>query len=193
MPCGRSTPKLHQPARVWFSWAQATVPDLTQEQVVAAIRAFKRGSAAGPSGLHGAHLREALAGAHDEGAPHLTIVVLLLAHGEAPADLAPHLAGATLHALPKGDTDDQQIPLRGCCGPGPAVSVAAPSRCRHPAGTGSGGPYRPPVGAAECRQCGQDFRKVGLPQRIQRGRPVSFATPGPAAPARPGPMGGVVL
>ena len=45
----------------------------------------------------------------DEVATHLTQVVQLLARGEALAELAPHLAGATLHALPKGEDDFRPI------------------------------------------------------------------------------------
>lgn len=37
----------------------------------------------------------------DEVVAHLTAVCQLLARGEAPASLAPQLAGASLHALPK--------------------------------------------------------------------------------------------
>ena len=51
-------------------------------------------------------MREALDSAHDdEVAAHLTRVAQLLARGEAPLELAQHLAGATLHALPKGADD----------------------------------------------------------------------------------------
>ena len=90
--------------------ARALVPDLDLAQVVAAARSFKKGSAAGPSGLRGDHLREALAGAHcDEVGTHLTEVVQLLARGEGPSELAPHLASATLHALPKGADDLRPI------------------------------------------------------------------------------------
>ena len=39
----------------------------------------------------------------------LTEVIRLLLRGEAPLELAPHLAGATLHALPKGAGDLRPI------------------------------------------------------------------------------------
>ncbi|CAK9005797.1 unnamed protein product, partial [Durusdinium trenchii] len=83
-----------------------STPDFSVEDVVRAARSFRCGSAAGPSGLRGEHLREALDSAHDdEVAAHLTRVAQLLARGEAPLELAQHLAGATLHALPKGADD----------------------------------------------------------------------------------------
>ena len=56
----------------------------------------------GPSGLRTDHVREALQSAHsDEVSAHLTAVCQVLARGEAPAIIAPHIAGAALHALPK--------------------------------------------------------------------------------------------
>ena len=77
-------------------------------------RSFKRGTAAGASGLRADHC--------DEVAAHLTQVVQLLARGEAPAELAPNLAAATLHALPKNfrNTSGAMSATRGCC------SVARP-------------------------------------------------------------------
>ena len=78
------------------------VPEFSAEAVVQAVRSFKRASAPGPSGLRADHLRESLCTAHtDEVATHLAALCYLLARGEAPATLAPHLAGATLRALPK--------------------------------------------------------------------------------------------
>ena len=85
----------------------AAVPDLGVEDVGRAIRSFSRGSAAGPTGLWADHLREALASAH--GDVQLTAVVLLLIRGEARPEIAPHFAGATLHALPKGGADVRPI------------------------------------------------------------------------------------
>lgn len=90
--------------------AQAAVPDITTEQVLEAIRRWSRGSAAGPTGLRGDHLREAVATAHsDEVLEQLAAVVRLLVRGDAPSELASHLAGATLHASPKGDDDVRPI------------------------------------------------------------------------------------
>lgn len=60
--------------------------------------------------MRGDHLREALATAHgDEVATHLAAVVQLLVSGQALLELAPHLAGACLHALPKGPADVRPI------------------------------------------------------------------------------------
>lgn len=88
----------------------ADVPDITAEQIRRAIQGWSRSSAAGPTGLRGDHLKEALATAHaDEVLVHLAGVVQLLVRGDAPADLAQHLAGATLHALPKGQDDVRPI------------------------------------------------------------------------------------
>ena len=90
---------------------QHNVPDISVEQVVSAVRSFRRGSASGPTGLRGDHLREALssAGHADEVAAHLTAVTHILVRGEAPSELAPHLAGANLYALPKGSGDVRPI------------------------------------------------------------------------------------
>ena len=89
--------------------ALAAVPEMAVEDVIQAIRSFSRGSAAGPTGLRGDHLREALASPHgDEMAVQLADVVKLLIRGEA---IAPHLAGASLHALPKGVDDVRPIAL----------------------------------------------------------------------------------
>ena len=88
----------------------ADVPDITAEQIRRAIQGWSRSSTAGLTGLRGDHLKEALATAHaDEVLVHLTGVVQLLVRGDAPADLAQHLAGATLHALPKGQDDVRPI------------------------------------------------------------------------------------
>ena len=78
------------------------VPEFCAGEVAASIRSFKRASGPGPSGLRPDHLREALGTAHaDEVASHLAALCYILARGEAPTTLAPHLAGGTLHALPK--------------------------------------------------------------------------------------------
>ena len=119
--------------------SRAVVPDLSAESVVRAARAFRRGSAPGPSGLRGDHLREALATAHgDEVAAHLTQAVRLLVAGDMPTDIAPHLAGARLFALiwrrltphcSRGDASalGGQVSLRCCEGgrPAPFGSAAA--------------------------------------------------------------------
>ena len=46
--------------------ALAAVPELAVEDVIQAIRSFSCGSAAGPTGLRGDHLREALASLHGD-------------------------------------------------------------------------------------------------------------------------------
>ena len=90
--------------------SRADVPEISSEEIVKAVRGFKRGSAPGPTGLGGDHVRQALSSAHsDEVAAHLTEVIRILVCGEAPLELAPHLAGATLHALPKGADDLRPI------------------------------------------------------------------------------------
>ena len=80
----------------------AAVPEFSADEVARAVRSFLRGSVAGPSHLRPDHLRAALRTPHaDEVVLHVGSLCQLLARGEAPAALAPHLAGATLHALPK--------------------------------------------------------------------------------------------
>ena len=75
------------------------VLEFDAEAVAQAIRSFKHGSAPGPSGLRADHLREALLTPHaDEVAAHLAELCQVLARGEAPDALAPHLAGGSLHA-----------------------------------------------------------------------------------------------
>ena len=73
---------------------QSQVPDLSTADVISAARSFWRGSAAGPSGLRGDHLREALGTPHcDEVAAHLGDVVRLLASGAALASTAASCVG----------------------------------------------------------------------------------------------------
>ena len=80
----------------------AAVPELSHDAITKAIRSFARASAPGPSGLRADHLKDTLSTAHgDEVIAHLVVLCQLLANGEAPAAVAPHLAGARLHALPK--------------------------------------------------------------------------------------------
>jgi hypothetical protein len=80
----------------------AAVPELSHDALTKAIRSFARASAPGPSGLRADHLKDTLSTAHgDEVVAHLVVLCQLLANGEAPAAVAPHLAGARLHALPK--------------------------------------------------------------------------------------------
>ena len=65
--------------------------------VLKALRGFPSGSALGPSGLRAQHLLEAMsAGNRATVLEQLSGTVRLLARGDAPEQLAPHLAGARL-------------------------------------------------------------------------------------------------
>ena len=78
--------------------AAEIVPDL----VARCLSSFPVDTAPGPTGLRAQHLRDGcVAGGRDSLLTQLTAVVQLLAHGRAPAHLAPILAGAGLVALPK--------------------------------------------------------------------------------------------
>ena len=80
------------------------VPEFTGQTSDKAIRSFHKLSGAGPSGLRPCHFQEALLTENkDELLEHTTALVTLLAKGLAPRALAPHLAGASLTALPKKD------------------------------------------------------------------------------------------
>ena len=72
------------------------------EDVEKTIRAFPRGSAAGPSGLKPQHLRDALVpGWQDEVLRQIASLCNKLARGEAPTSVRGWLCGASLAALPK--------------------------------------------------------------------------------------------
>ncbi|CAJ1387956.1 unnamed protein product, partial [Effrenium voratum] len=105
-----STPPLHRPDLPWPHWGlrrSTWSPTLRWNRWAGLLR---RRSAPGPSGLRGDHLREALGTAHsDEVVAHLAGVVRLLASGGAPPEVAAHLAGGALLALPKGDGDVRPI------------------------------------------------------------------------------------
>ena len=63
----------------------------------------------------GAITLEALQSAHvDEVAANLALAVQLFVRGQAPLELAPHLAGASLHALPKSGCDVRPIAVGEC-------------------------------------------------------------------------------
>ena len=84
--------------------SRAMVPTPTTDDVERAIRSFHKLSGGGPSALRPLHLQEALTpDCRDEVLQHLTSLVTLLACGEAPPEIAPCLAGASLMALPKKD------------------------------------------------------------------------------------------
>ena len=68
------------------------------------IRSFHRLSGGGPSGLRPIHLKNCIATVHrDEVLERCCALLNVLSKGDAPASLAPFLAGATLTALPKKD------------------------------------------------------------------------------------------
>ena len=88
---------------------------ITKKHRFIAMFVFRRGSAPGPTGLRGDHLGETLQSAHgDEVAANLALVAQLLVRGQAPLELAPHLAGASLHALPKSGCDVRPIAVGEC-------------------------------------------------------------------------------
>ena len=82
----------------------ALVPDIDSVMVEQCIRSFHRLSGGGPSGLRPIHLKNCLSTEHrDEVVERCTVLVNLLAKGDAPKSLAPFLAGGNLTALPKKD------------------------------------------------------------------------------------------
>jgi hypothetical protein len=77
---------------------------LTSRQVYEAVRSFKAGTAAGPSGLRAEHLKEAKGRGEGRGAAALgalTRLVNLMAAGKVPEGAAPFIFGANLFALLK--------------------------------------------------------------------------------------------
>ena len=79
-------------------------PEITSETVEKTIRSFRRGTAPGRTALRAQHLLDGLRSAHnDEILVHLTKLVNLLASGNAPQQIAPYLAGASLIGLFKDD------------------------------------------------------------------------------------------
>ena len=99
-------PQMHDPALPQEEHAVAALT-LTSNQVFKAIWGFKAGTAPGPSGLRGEHLKEAKAvrtegrGAATVGA--LTRFVNILAKGSIPREVSPFFFGANLFALVKKD------------------------------------------------------------------------------------------
>eukprot|EP00663_Eupelagonemidae_sp_cell21sb_P002070 gene2070-1327_t len=80
------------------------VPELDVDAVRKAVLGFARGTAPGPSGLRAHYLTDALKFAGgDRMLEQLTALVTLLARGEAPRDVAPFVAGASLFPLAKKD------------------------------------------------------------------------------------------
>ena len=78
----------------------------SQVEVEKAMRRFRRGSAPGPSGLRPEHLKVSLQsapGRRERALASLTRLVNVMAAGGVPAEVAPFLAGARLHAALKKD------------------------------------------------------------------------------------------
>lgn len=86
------------------------VPTPTSDDMERAIRSFHKLSGGGPSALRPLHLQEALTpDSRDEVLQHLTSMVSLLGRGEAPPEIGPFLAGASLLALAKNDNGVRPI------------------------------------------------------------------------------------
>ena len=100
-------PEADSPA---ISAATRVVPaDATPAEVFKALKGLPRGTGAGPSGLRADHLRELVQVEGVDVLPALTAVVNVLRRGEAPPQLARHIAGASLVALPKPDAGIRPI------------------------------------------------------------------------------------
>ena len=69
---------------------------VNSEEVEEAIKSFRPGSAPGPSGLRGKHLKEAGFRGNGREAEALTRLVNPLAGGKLPAEAAPYFCGANL-------------------------------------------------------------------------------------------------
>ena len=84
-----------------------TPTNVSEADVLRAVKSFPAGSAPGPSSLRASHLKEALLCPSPDGAAHatwaLSNVVRLLSNGCTPPEVAPHLCGATLLACQKKD------------------------------------------------------------------------------------------
>ena len=75
--------------------------DASPTDVFKALRGLPKGTGAGPSGLRADHLRALTQVEGVDVLQALTAVVNILRRGEAPPEIARHLAGASLVALPK--------------------------------------------------------------------------------------------
>ena len=79
----------------------------SKEQVIKAIRSFKKGSAPGPDGLRAEHLKVAIKlsppNRQDKAADAITKLVNTMGAGAVPLIVAPYLSGACLHAGLKKD------------------------------------------------------------------------------------------
>jgi len=79
--------------------------EVTDQEVIAAIKSFPKGSAGGIDGLRPQHLKDLIGGLKDESSNRLikalTSLMTLLLKGDVPSDICPILYGATLTALKK--------------------------------------------------------------------------------------------
>ena len=84
-----------------------TPTNISEADVLRAVKSFPAGSASGPSSLRASHFKEALQCPSSNCAVHVTRalsnVVKLLSNGCAPPEVAAHLFGATLLACQKKD------------------------------------------------------------------------------------------
>ena len=76
-------------------------PNISHDTVIRAIHSFPAGSAPGPSQLRAAHLKEASPVRAAQAIGALTSLVQKLSSGQVPAEVTPHLCGATLLACKK--------------------------------------------------------------------------------------------
>ena len=90
--------------------------EVTVAQVKHALKSFKPGTGAGPSGVKAPHLKGALAKVEESTAERffesLTKMLNVIIAGKAPRELAEHVAGGRLFAFLK--PDDSVRPV--CCG-----------------------------------------------------------------------------
>ena len=142
----------------------ALPPELSQDEVLKALRAFPAGTAPGPSGLRVQHLLDAMGpGNRAAVLEQLAALVGLLARGEAPVDLAPHLAGAKLFAASKQNGGMRPIAvgdvlrrLTAKClcqasqGQGPHLALAPSGWLRVAPGRRGGRPHLSPMVQSQC-------------------------------------------
>ena len=90
--------------------AHVALEPLKPIDALKAIKSMSKGSSPGPFGLRGDHLKEWMVKHPDLNLlPLMTLVLDLLRRGQAPPEAAEFLAGATLVALKKGETDVRPI------------------------------------------------------------------------------------
>ena len=105
----RAMKKKHPAANLPTFQPSSVSPQLTfsSEEVLKAAKSFRKGSAPGPDGLRGEHLKVALnrttPNRQDNMLAALTRLVNVMAAGSVPDMVAPFLSGAKLHAGNKKD------------------------------------------------------------------------------------------